>query len=283
MASPAQELNAECGSVTVTHVSQDIPCATVGGLLIEPDLAGSLSLDGVREIISIDIDGNTGLEYLGSTSLTRVKSGIYLRNSTSLGRINFPNLTVINNFVVDGAPLLKTIVLGDSGVLVVDSVRISGTALMGLEFNPASVASLIITDNPSLQLFSSDVQSLAGGGSFDFDLDMKYSSLQLPDMVWANTLNIDHVSRVNLQSLVSINSSLELQNNTFDSLSLPVLGSVGQILSLVNNSNVVEVDFPLLEKVSNLTITGNPAIMELDGFPKLADVTNRVVLEGDFK
>ncbi|KAH7358852.1 hypothetical protein B0T11DRAFT_285278 [Plectosphaerella cucumerina] len=280
----AQETSDLCDSVTVTQVSQDIPCVTVGSLVIDPDLAGTFELDGVRQVRSLQMNNNAGLKRLRSTTLERVVYDLYLNNSGSLTEISLPNLTHVQEFIVEDAPKLLTIDVGEAGVLGGDYFAIWGTAMVDLTLNPVAVGYFNIRNNPSLMSFSSSVRNISGWAHIEVNKWISVSFVSLPDLVWAGSLYISQSGSVGLGSLESVYSAFELVNNDFESLSLPVLKTVTGSLTITKNTEVVELDFPQLETVGeSLTVSENPAIVELDGFPKLADVSTKVVLDGDFK
>lgn len=225
--------------------------------------------------------GNTGLENLTSASLSRVNAGIYVSHSSSLGEIRLPNLSFIDTYSVRNSTNLSKITLGEEGVATAKVIMLESTGLIRFQLNLASVDFLQIRNNRYLYHFTSDLEILAGGGRFD--LEASDSTLQLPNMTRAGGLSVAHGRYLNMQSLVSVNTSVGFENNMFTSLSLPVLETITGNLSVTNNTNMVEVDFPRLEKVEGLTVARNPSIVELDGFPKLGEVSEKVELEGDFK
>lgn len=288
-----------------------MPCATIDTLVIASGLSGDLELDGVIELGDFSMFDNGGLVSLESPSLLRIGVNFDIDRAASLERILLPNLMNATTFAVDNAPRLERITLGKtSRPATVENLSVTNTAATRLDLNLDSVDVLVILNNPNLNGFYSMVRHISQG-IFEFNGDNL--NVDLRKLVSAFTLSFSHTTAILLWSLVYVNSTFTITNNSFlpfeggpYSLHVPLLETVGFGLSLVNNTGLVDVKFPRLQTVGdflsiennsavvrldfphlhkingNFTVADNPAIAELGGFPELTEVSEKAVLKGDF-
>lgn len=267
--------------MTITDASQEIPCRTISSLDIHPSVGPELVLDGVEEIKGdLTMDGNPELRGLSSSSLVKIGGGIRFNNVYALRDIALPGLAHVQDISILHAPELDSVELAETGVTAF-SIVISDTWLQYLRLDLNSDADLEITNNTRLDHFIGRFRTPAGWIVFtsnaeDLELDLSY-------LVGASELVVSNARHIHLPHLRFVNSSIEIAHNPIDSLSLPLLKTVGGNLSIRNNTALTSVDFPKLETInSSLAVVNNSAIVELNGFPELAHVSERVVIDGDF-
>ncbi|MBO1764856.1 hypothetical protein JQN64_27145, partial [Escherichia coli] len=83
--------------------------------------------------------------------------------------------------------------------------------------------------------------------------------VQLPNLIWASNLTFRFCASVSVPSLETLNGSLGLYNNGFETFAAPNLTSVGEAVAIVANEKLNNISFPLLTQVKgNIQIANNP-------------------------
>lgn len=275
-----------CSStLTITDAAQatDIACRTLGGLEISPDLSGDITIDGPERVTGDFIVNNaTDITSLRSDSLATVEGKFQLFGLRDLRTVNFPELTSINEIDWTHLNSISELTLGQSGVTEVKSVTISDTELRNLDdFNVASAETIRINNNR--RLTSYDTQLANVSGKLEFQSNGQDFNITLANLVWANSLDIRNVQSILMPSLEHVNESLYFEACGFESFSAPNLTEVEKDVSLVDNKELTNVSFPLLERIGGgITIVNNTELETIDGFPELEEVGGAVRFGGNF-
>lgn len=258
-----------------------IPCRTVSSLQIETGVAGSLVLDGIVNIKgNLTIPENARLSELSSASLATVEGTINALGVPELGVIQLPALNDFGGLRISNAPELFGLVLGQSGGSA-GTFELDNTGMETVDLILGDVESLTITNNKKLSSYNSSMKDLSGDALFQNNGNNL--SIILDDLIRAVTFRINDTRRISLPSL-RIAGDLSFTDNNFQSLSLPELEVVMSDLSITGNKVLSEMDFPVLSTIGgSLAVIGNPALVELHGFPKLKEVDVEIELNGTFK
>jgi hypothetical protein len=204
----------------------------------------------ISEKASLSILSNAVLTSMSFPELTSNVYGILITDNLMLNSINFPKLFAITDvlgtgkvvFQSTGNPLLSTIFFP---VLA----TVAGTIQIVSSSNLSSVSF------PALQTVTTF--SLTGTG---------LNSLSLPQLRTVTSLTLS-VSSLNSLSLPQLDTvfALSVSGTSVTALSFLQLRRVGQILSVVQNSNLQSISFPLLQQLGADVTTAGSLIMALNG------------------
>jgi hypothetical protein len=107
-------------------------------------------------------------------------------------------------------------------------------------------------------------------------------SVILPNLEWAARISIANASTISFPSLASVNGSLGLYSNFFESLQAPNLTDVGGTLAIVSNEKATNISFPQLTTVTGgLSVQNNTELADVSGFPVLETVGGALDMYGN--
>ena len=109
-------------------------------------------------------------------------------------------------------------------------------------------------------------------------------ALQLPNLTYAYSLEINNASEISLPMLSSVSNGLQISHSDVSELSMPELTYVGGDLVISNNRNLQDLDMGELVNVQgNLKVAGNEDVSEIKGLPYLSSVGGDLSLMGAFQ
>ncbi|WPH01086.1 Hypothetical protein R9X50_00392100 [Acrodontium crateriforme] len=274
-------------STTTLHSQADATalsaCQTfTGTVALATDAAGSIDISGVEEITGSLIGNNvTGLTTLSADNLQKIGDTFSLQACTILSGLTFPAL--VNVAKIDWAYLSALQELSfDQGVQMAKSVSIQTTGLTTLTgINLQEVDTMVIANNH----FLNDVTMQLGNVTdhFSCQANAQNFSIAFPNLIWANQLEINNVSSIDLPSLMYVNESAYFTANYFQTLSAANLTSVGESLSFVANSDLTNVTMPLLTSITGgLTVANNTDLQKVNGFTSLKTIGGAFDFFGNF-
>jgi hypothetical protein len=195
--------------------------------------------------------------------------------------LNFPKLKTVDSIKWQALPNLQEIGF-TSEVTKADKIDIQNTALRSLKgINIEEADEIFIANNGYID----DISMQLGNVSTSLTLadNNEAVKVQLPNLIWASNLTFRFCGSVSVPSLETLNGSLGLYNNGFETFSAPNLTSVGEAVALVANEQLKNVSFPLLTQVKgNIQIANNSKLIEVDGFPKLKSIGGAFDMSGNF-
>jgi len=262
-------------------------CETIAGtVLIGSDASGTLDISGPKAISGSLVGYNApNVNGLSSTSLNSI--GLFnLTVMNGLSTINMPALTSVGTINWATANAL-TVLTFTSGIQKASNITISDTFLKEFpNLNLTTIAKLDLNNNHRLDVFTSTIKSISN--SLNVASNGQNTSIQFPNLVWANDMVFRNVSSVMFPSLQTVNASLIFDENHFDSVNAPNLTSVGNkltrkgSLAYVGNNNLVNISIPGLTAVGGGIQVANNSALQSISFPKLATVGGAVDLAGNF-
>lgn len=266
-------------------------CATIAGsVLVGPNAAGSIQLDGPQQITGDLICTDAGgLTSLSSSTIGTIGGSFTLNNLTLLSTLGMSTLKSVKTINWSALPALSQLAF-TAVVTKATSVTIQNTFLTSLDgINLQSVATLDVNNNNRLKTFSTqiaNVTSLLSIASNGQALD-----LQFPNLVWAANVTFRNASSVSIPSLTVVNGSMGFYGNYLTSIAAPNLTSVGYTaqnnrqgsLAIVANSKLENISFPLLSTVGGaFQIANNSALSTALSFPALTQVSGAIDFSGNF-
>lgn len=105
--------------------------------------------------------------------------------------------------------------------------------------------------------------------------------MQLPNLTYAYSLEIDNANEISLPMLSSVSNGLRVSNSDVSELSISELTFVGGDLVISGNRNLAELGMEELINVQgDLEIVDNNDLVEIKGLPYLSSVGGDLSLTG---
>lgn len=242
---------------------------------------GTVDISGPTRITGdLVAENNSNLTSLTSSTLEAIEGRFSLAGVTSLASLSMPALTEVNELSFVTCPLLQSMGLGSPGITRANMVTLEDTFIDNLDnFAPTEIDTFSININKRLveinmpfRTASTRIQLSANGQSV---------SASFPDLTWAASMIIQNVTTFSAPSLVAVNNSLQFDSNYFTEVTCANLTETGNALSLIGNSNVRNVSFPVLTNVGGgLDLLNNTVLERIDGFPALEEVDGAITIKG---
>jgi hypothetical protein len=221
------------------------------------------------------------MKRLSAGDLEELDGEMRLTGLTRLYAVDFPKLKSVKSIKWNALPNLESIGF-TSEVTKANKVRIENTALRSLQgINIEEVDTVFIANNGYIDEISMQLGNITG--NFTLADNNEQVKVQLPNLIWANNLDFRFCGSVSVPSLETLNGTLGLYNNGFESFAAPNLTEVGQAIAIIANDQLSNVSFPMLTKISDdLQISNNSKLTEVDGFPKLQKLGGAFDMTGNF-
>jgi len=257
-------------------------CSTFSGsIAIATSVVDSIALDGIRKIDGdLTISNNSKIQSFSGSDLEVITGAFTLDEVQVLSTVNFPKLTTVNSIKWNALPNLQALQM-TAQISKASVIDIENTQLQSLKgLNLESVDELTVANNPYINTIDMQLGNVTR--QLTLTANNPEVNVSFPNMEWAFNLTFRNCSSVLLPSLTTLNSSLGLYGNTFESFNAPNLTKIGGALSLVSNTQLTNVSFPQLTVVSqNLQIANNTKLSEINGFPKLATIGGALDFNGN--
>jgi hypothetical protein len=245
-------------------------CSTYSGsIAVATSTTDDISLDGIKTLKgNLVVKDNSQMKRLSASQLETLDGEMELDGATQLFTVDFPKLKAIDSIKWNALPNLLN--LGFTAeVEKADKIDIQNTALRSLKgINIEQVDTMFIANNGFINDIDMQLGNVSDSLTFaDNNEDVK---VNLPNLIWATNMTFRFCGSVSMPSLETLNGSLGLYNNGFESFSAPNLTSIGQALALVANEKLSNLTFPMLQKINgNLQIANNTKLDKVEGFPAL--------------
>jgi hypothetical protein len=257
-------------------------CKTFSGnIAIKTDTPGSIALDGVQKIDgSLIVKDNSELQQLSANSLEEISKDFTLSEVQNLNAVNFPKLKTVGALRWIGLPNLQNLGF-DSEITKADVINIENTQLRSLEgINVETIKSMFVANN--LYINTVDMQLGNVSESLTLSTNNPEVNVSFPNLMWAYNITFRNCSSVEIPSLETLNHSLNLIGNVFESFSAPNLTEVGGALAIASNFELKNISFPLLTEIgANLQIANNTKLSQIVGLPKLESVGGALDFNGN--
>jgi len=268
-----------CTQSTATIASQAdatalASCSTFKGTLeITQTAGGSIDISGIDQISGDLIAYNaTQLTGLSSSTLNSIGGAFTLDQNTILSTLSFNSLTSVGMVNWTALPGLQQLTFGQ-GISQASSLLITNTFLQTLEgINLESVSDFNVNNNPYLTSVSTQLANASG--LINFQANGRNFSVEFPNLEWAANMSFSNCSEISMPSLAVVNGTLSVKSNFITSLSAPNLTKTGSDLSIVANSALTNITMGALTTTGGgaLLIANNSALLDIDGFGKLANM-----------
>lgn len=257
-------------------------CATFSGsIAIATGTTDDIALNGIKKLNgNLVATNNSNMKRISADSLEEVDGSVELDGLTRLYAIDMPKLKTVETIKWNALPNLQTIGF-TAEVTKADNVRIENTALRSLEgINIEQADTIFVANNGYINEINMQLGNVSD--SLTFADNNEQLAVTLPNLIWATNLTFRFIGSLEMPSLETLNGSLGLYNNGFDTFSAPNLTSIGEALAIVANEKVSNISFPQLTKITdNLQIANNTNLTSITGFPKLTSVGGAFDVSGN--
>ncbi|KAM3504707.1 hypothetical protein MY11210_008249 [Beauveria gryllotalpidicola] len=276
--------------ITIDSVNPTFDCDTIDAkVTVSPSLQGNLQIDGPKVFKQDFVVSNTSnLLSISSSSLQTIGGEFLVEDCGLLATVDLQKLTKLNKLTFRRLGQLNTLRFSSSGVSEASSVDIADTFLSDISgLNLATVDSLTINNNKRLAKFDSNLVNitktliLTNNGN-----DMQ---VNLTDLQSAYEIQVSNIKSLGTPSLKEIQNGIKFDTNpnleTYQAANLTNVGTSknGGSVSFINNGKLTNISFPVLKTISgDLTIVNNTNLDEINGFPNLESVEN-MLFGGSFK
>ncbi|ODV60505.1 uncharacterized protein ASCRUDRAFT_21058, partial [Ascoidea rubescens DSM 1968] len=260
-------------------------CQIIEGSIIINDFEDPILDFGVINTISGDlkISNVSNLVRVIAPHLNTIKRSFLLYELTSLTSVSFPNLKSVDTINWKILPILSTISF-DSGIDYIRNIIISDTSLVGfnLKDNVKELNILNINNNRFLESITTNVKYITE--ELAISANARNVMAYFPRLQWANNITIRDTMSIDISNIESVNASVGFIENNFQSLKVPKLKNVGGTLSIIENFNLNDAEFPSVVDIGGgLMIVNNTGISKINFFPKLSTIGGAIQFFGNFK
>ncbi|KAF1928736.1 GPI-anchored cell wall organization protein Ecm33 [Didymella exigua CBS 183.55] len=257
-------------------------CSTFSGsIAIATGTTDDIALNGIKKLDgNLVATSNSNMKRISADSLEEVDGSVELDGLTRLYAVDMPKLKTVETIKWNALPNLQTIGF-TAEVTKADNIRIENTALRSLSgINIEKADTIFVANNGYINEINMQIGNVSD--SLTFADNNEKLAVTLPNLIWATNLTFRFIGSLSMPSLETLNGSLGLYNNGFESFSAPNLTSIGEALAIVANEGVSNISFPQLTKITdNLQIANNTNLSAIDGFPKLTSIGGAFDISGN--
>lgn len=257
-------------------------CRTFSGsIAIATGTTDPIDLSGIQKIDGdLVVKNNSGIQSIGSSSLTEIAGAFNLDTVQVLNTVNFPKLKTVQSITWNALPNLQNLGF-DSQITKAAVVDIQNTQLQSLQgINIEKIDRLLLANNR----YIGDISMQLGNVTQSLTLEANNPEVNVtfPNLIWANNMTFRNCSKIEVPSLQSLNGSMGFYGNVITSFSAPNLTKIGGALAFVSNTELTNISLPLLITVSaNLQIANNTKLAKIDGFPVLKTIGGALDFNGN--
>lgn len=266
-----------------TDVASVAACATaVGDIFITGDSFGIIDLTGTKEVYgNLQINGTQKATTFNAPDLQLVSGELQVSDATILATVNLAQLVTVGSLYYNALPALESTGL-TTGITSAESVTIANTGLTSLDgISVYSLTTFDVNNNADISTIDSSLQEVTDFLSINYNSDKV--AVYLDQLTSAQNVVFQSCASLSAANLTTVNGSLSLESNTFESFEFPELTSIGNSLSIEQNDNLEEFNFPELTSIGGaLTIDDNENLNSFSYFPELKTIGGSVVISGDF-
>ncbi|CAR23814.1 KLTH0F00968p [Lachancea thermotolerans CBS 6340] len=265
------ELQRECKTVMGTiHINDFVdPVIDLGAL---QSIIGDFVIENLPEVVRIQ-----------GQNLVSVGGTLKINGLTSLTSIHLPALHHFNALECTVAPTLTSLTLAPN-ISHAKRVTISDTSLVEINMleNSEDLELLNINNNRYMEHLRASVKRVHE--QLSISSNSRELQVDFPDLQWANNVTVRDVLAASFPRLTSVNHSLEMIENDFDSFEVPLLESVGGTLGVILNSKLNHVDFGNVSVIhGGLMIANNSNIAKINFLPELKEIGGAIHFIGNFQ
>lgn len=253
-------------------------------MVIAPQTNGQISINGVQSISGdLTVLNVTQLTSLSADQLSEIGGTWHMEDLTILANLQFDSLQSVGDIQWLALPALQSLSFSQ-GIQKAKSVLISNTQLNNIDgIELQQVGDFNINNNGFMaDINVNNLKNITGITNFAANgQDLKIS---FPNLIGAGNMTFRNVSGVSVPSLKRVGGALGLISNTLSSFLAPNLTVIDGSLVLLDNENLNNVSFPVLQGINGgFGVAANNKLSDLGGFPGLQVVSGAVDVSGSIK
>lgn len=268
-----------------TALGQIVSCPTLDGqITISGDEFASVDLPQLRKLEGdLTVINSKSVVSINMNQLQTIEGKLSITNMTQLMTIDLSSLRNAQDLEMVSLPSFANLVLNEQ-LQSAEKFVLSDTALSNLNglTSFSNINYMNINNNKNItQIQFPYLRSVSDALILSFNNDD--ALVDLNQLQWASNLTIQSVGAFSANDLHSVNGTLQISYNIFDSLNLSNLSYVGSSLQIFAHDELTSIDLENLEKIGGeLSIFNNSELQDLsDTFPNLETVEGAVAISGD--
>ena len=256
-------------------------CTTLVGNLTIDGVLGSGALANVKKFDgSLRIFNATDLVTFSADSIEEITGSLELQSLTVLTTASFGALEKVGTISLITLPAISTFA---TNLKSASNILISDTSLESIDGFSAlkTVDSFNINNNRYLTSVKASLNTVSN--ALELGFNGQNTALSFDNLIWANNITLSSVSNVSFASLQNVNASLGFINNTFTTLSVDQLKSVGQTFTISSNDDLNSVSFKNLTSIGGgFVIANNTNLQTIDTFSEITTIGGALSVIGNF-
>jgi hypothetical protein len=217
----------------------------------------------------------------GGNNLNTIGGNMILTGLTAMSTLGFPSLTNIGSIQWTALDALQQVTFS-YGLTQISSIAISNTGLNKLiGFNPSTVASININNNPNLTAVQFQLTNITESLSMYANGGLGFTA-EFPNLIWAYNMTLGNVTSIALDALTVVNNTLIFPGSPLEAIAAPNLTTVGGDLLIASNPDLQNISMPALKTVGGeISITNNIDLIDIGNFESLQS-TGAINFSGSF-
>lgn len=258
-----------------------------------PTLDGTITVTG-DDLAAIDLsnvqDIEANLKFFNSSSVTsinlnqleKIGGSLSVQALTQLHNIDFTQLTEVEKLELISLPSFAVINL-NKGIANATEIDISDTALSSLDgiTTLKTISTLNVNNNKNISSIEfPNLETVKQNLLLSFNSDE--CEIKLNELIWASNLTLQDNGEIQINNLTAVNGTFVLAYNSFNSIDIPSLETVGGSLQIFANDELDEIKVDHLKTIGGEFRLFNNSQLEDLGFSKLQTIKGAVNIDGDF-
>lgn len=256
-------------------------CSTLVGNLTISGVLGSGALANVKKFDgSLRIFNATDLNTFSADSIEEITGSLELQSLTVLTTASFGALEKVGTISLITLPAISTFA---TNLKSASNILISDTSLESIDGFSAlkTVDSFNINNNRYLTSVKASLSTVSN--ALELGFNGQNTALSFDELIWANNITLSSVANVSFANLQNVNASLGFINNTFSSLTVDQLKSVGQTFTISSNDDLDSVSFKNLTSIGGgFVIANNTNLKTIDTFSEVTTIGGALNVIGNF-
>lgn len=257
-------------------------CETLKGHLIIGEDMTTFSCPNLQTIEGDFIaDGAAVLGSIQMPVLKQIEGSFTLNRLTTLLTLNCPKLTRVGSISWTTLPALTVF---SAGITEASTVQISDTQLNAIDgINLKTVQRFTLDNNRYLKKVEmTGLKNVVEIFSSEFNAPTM--EINLPSLVWSKNMTIIGARVITLPSLQHVNGSMNIGNNSIQSIECKNLTEIDQTLAFIGNPQLTKIDMSKLKVIGGgFKIHNNTLLANISDFDSLETVRGACDFVGNMK
>ncbi|CAI5759888.1 unnamed protein product [Candida verbasci] len=277
-----------------TDVSQLNTCTALDGdITITNNELSIIDLSNINTLSGkLSIINSHNVNSINLNRLAEIEDSLIVNNLTSLNLIDVPQLSQVDDLQLISLPSLSNLNLNTNNIvnnnvssnnLSINRLTLSDTSLTNLNNlnGITNIGYLNINNNNEIELVElNNLRTVEDALVLSFNGDN--TMVHLNSLNWCSNLTVQDVMHFEANNLTYVNGSLQLSYNTFESLNLSSLISVGSSLGIFSNDLLQNLSLGSLTDINgDLNMFNNSELVFMNSsFESIENIRGAVSISG---